>query len=1474
MAERKRPRVCIIITAYNYGHFLAACLDSVYAQTTAADEVVVINDGSSDATADILASETGVRVISQPNSGQAAAFNAGFAATTSEVIVFLDADDRLKPDAVDCLKRIWSDDLSALSFGLDMVDRDGLAVGQYNMLMPEVDLLSRLIEDISMPFMPTSGNAFHRRAVAYAFPLPEPRWKISADAVLIRAAVLAGPMRHTPHVLGEYRVHRHNNWFQQFAASDWRLQRGHADIARCGVELVDLAGREGGPRLGNANRFLLLLAALRAAVKASALGEVEVLRAISKSVLRRWSVGRGLRAFMVLGFLRVALPLSSQVRGWLIDRPNRPELLERIAAFMATGTERDAVLGPRAPFTRQLVYSIRDNAPFDANFPGSAWSRHWTSRYFDLCRDKGEIVFTRPTSAAVELEMTLEPPADGPVKVELRQDGATLERFDVTEHMTQLVQLRATSPSAAPEDRIELRVTHLGQRPIWRRRARRLVVHSLKLVAPAPQLTGAVLPIGQVARHVVLERALQLEAEHQDTYFLAAPVAEGALALVVGFDARQAPGWLTLHVRDAKVFQGNIGPHRRIVVDLADVGIRSGETLAVRTSFQPDDFGEDPTLNPAFWGWSLGAAPAESDTGTLASGRWMGPDFLSRDKAVFGDGWENIADGQPTMFGSTANLLFSPGPVKSTDTATLKIDVAPVVEFQSEDAPTFLISLNGTMKFAARIGGRHVFEITFQGDDIGPDGVCDLGFHAARHGDNAALVAHDGISLFGLMLEVKSEPPRQRHEADRASVRCLKLAHLALDGHPDPAESTALAREINGLATRALSDFLTPEALGALAQIGRYAPLAEQVEPVASDLPDWLRWLALSMLNGPPNLASVRLADFPTVDQSYAAPIGAWLGTPALGWAVAESESEYAAWLLSLLRDIREVLVVADTHGSRFAMAVAALTHVDLGNTAPSSALARAFVDAVEALPLRSGVNIRQFPLSAGGGVGFLVGDGADLARDLPSGKVMAALSTGRPIHVFVVDGAVPEGAAATSLAGQSAEDAARHILGLGLDALLIAGPLHRFDLLAQLAARRLAKKQMMLGANWLPFDSLDGALRGMWFGDDGTLPGLGFFLPDRDESTEIHAILAQARSDKTGAGPFVDVAGATVHEIAVLQTALEDVSLRGTEISDLGEADYVIVVASTAEEAVEGLLHARLPGIVCARDPAECQRLRFCLTKLGLEPFMVNSPKEIAAAFRSLQERTDDAREALDRALNIVAPEAEALSSWLAEFAADDTCEPRYLFHHMVKTGGTSVRHLFHDWFDVTEDYRDWWVEHMAPALDLSQVSPGQMLAGHFGHDGHPLATRYPALATDPNWRRITFVRDPFEQALSWYNFEKQNSETPGFEPLPIDTFFETYEGKYLEHFECDATNWKDVVDSYFFVGTYERLQTCVDHLALVLDRPEQALAPHNVTGTKERPSPGAVRTFVERMQIEFEIYRYIDAQLSKRLSNNKRGG
>ena len=102
-SETVSPQIAVVTAAHDMENYVGATIASVLEQTLSNFEMIVVDDGSRDATARIVAAveDTRVRLISTPNSGPGAARNRGLAACRAPLVLFLDADDLLLPDALE-----------------------------------------------------------------------------------------------------------------------------------------------------------------------------------------------------------------------------------------------------------------------------------------------------------------------------------------------------------------------------------------------------------------------------------------------------------------------------------------------------------------------------------------------------------------------------------------------------------------------------------------------------------------------------------------------------------------------------------------------------------------------------------------------------------------------------------------------------------------------------------------------------------------------------------------------------------------------------------------------------------------------------------------------------------------------------------------------------------------------------------------------------------------------------------------------------------------------------------------------------------------------------------------------------------------------------------------------------------------------------------------------------------------------------
>jgi glycosyltransferase involved in cell wall biosynthesis len=95
------PLVSVVIPCYKQAHFLGEAIESVLAQSHPRFEVIVVDDGSPDNTSEVAARYPGVRCIRQENQGLSGARNTGLSESKGSYVVFLDADDRLLPRALE-----------------------------------------------------------------------------------------------------------------------------------------------------------------------------------------------------------------------------------------------------------------------------------------------------------------------------------------------------------------------------------------------------------------------------------------------------------------------------------------------------------------------------------------------------------------------------------------------------------------------------------------------------------------------------------------------------------------------------------------------------------------------------------------------------------------------------------------------------------------------------------------------------------------------------------------------------------------------------------------------------------------------------------------------------------------------------------------------------------------------------------------------------------------------------------------------------------------------------------------------------------------------------------------------------------------------------------------------------------------------------------------------------------------------------
>lgn len=203
-------RVSIVIDNYNYQAYVARAIESALTQTHPDVEVVVVDDGSRDGSIDVIRRYADrVQVIDKANGGQGSAYNAGFARTTGDLVMFLDADDWLYPQAAAEVVALWRPGVTKVQFRLDMVDKAGNALGrQVPRDMHDKSALALLCAFGAYGSPPGSGNVFHSSYLRQVLPMDEAAWRIGADSVPILLAPMFGALVSADQALGAYRLHQ------------------------------------------------------------------------------------------------------------------------------------------------------------------------------------------------------------------------------------------------------------------------------------------------------------------------------------------------------------------------------------------------------------------------------------------------------------------------------------------------------------------------------------------------------------------------------------------------------------------------------------------------------------------------------------------------------------------------------------------------------------------------------------------------------------------------------------------------------------------------------------------------------------------------------------------------------------------------------------------------------------------------------------------------------------------------------------------------------------------------------------------------------------------------------------------------------------------------------------------------------------------------------------------------------------------
>lgn len=228
-------KISVLINNYNYGKYVGEAIASVLSQDYPDFELIVVDDGSTDESPEVIGSfhDDRMKTIIKSNGGQLSAFNAGFSVSSGEIICFLDADDLYQPGYLSAVAEIFSNHVDCGCLmgrieyfgrrsGSDMIYPDGFfGCNPFSVATRHV-------------WRGTSTSAISMRRCVAALILPctdnEKYWKTRADDLLVWGTDLVCANKYCfskPAV--KYRVHASNLFYgRKISARDYQERRSAA----------------------------------------------------------------------------------------------------------------------------------------------------------------------------------------------------------------------------------------------------------------------------------------------------------------------------------------------------------------------------------------------------------------------------------------------------------------------------------------------------------------------------------------------------------------------------------------------------------------------------------------------------------------------------------------------------------------------------------------------------------------------------------------------------------------------------------------------------------------------------------------------------------------------------------------------------------------------------------------------------------------------------------------------------------------------------------------------------------------------------------------------------------------------------------------------------------------------------------------------------------------------------------------------
>ena len=208
--------VSVIVTNYNYSHFLTQSIESVLGQTYQNFELIVVDDGSTDDSPQIIESyKSQIRPIFQKNAGQGAAINAGIKEASGEIVCLLDADDIFEATKLQDIVSSFESHPTwvQIAHTHTLIDEQGSSIGRSHKTLSSGNVRPLLMQWGKYGWTSTSGLSFRAPVLRQVLPVPPKPNKheiTCVDTYLTATVPFCGDVGYIKKPLMRYRLHGKN----------------------------------------------------------------------------------------------------------------------------------------------------------------------------------------------------------------------------------------------------------------------------------------------------------------------------------------------------------------------------------------------------------------------------------------------------------------------------------------------------------------------------------------------------------------------------------------------------------------------------------------------------------------------------------------------------------------------------------------------------------------------------------------------------------------------------------------------------------------------------------------------------------------------------------------------------------------------------------------------------------------------------------------------------------------------------------------------------------------------------------------------------------------------------------------------------------------------------------------------------------------------------------------------------------------